>query len=80
MHKHSISTLKSAKFQKIHLEMECVYLRQLLKLKTLMVGHGGSTVGSYIADPTSPTLSHRAVIIPFKSVPVINCCDLYFKH
>ena len=28
-----------------------------------MVGHGGSSVGSYLADPTSPIPSHCASII-----------------
>ena len=32
-----------------------------------MVGHGGSSAGSYLADPTSPVPSHGAVIILFKS-------------
>ena len=31
-----------------------------------MVGHGGSSAGSYLADPTSPSPSHCAVIILFK--------------
>ena len=35
-----------------------------------MVGHGGSSAGSYLANPTSPIPSHCAVIILFKSVPV----------
>ena len=35
-----------------------------------MVGHGGSSAGSYLADPTSPIPSHCAVIILFKSVAV----------
>ena len=39
---------------KIHLEMAWVDLWQLLQLKTLMVGYGGSSAGSYLADPTSP--------------------------
>ena len=39
-------------------------------LKTLMLGHGGSSAGSYLADPTSPIPSHCAVIILFQSVPV----------
>ena len=38
--------------------------------KAFMVGHGGSSAGSYLADPTSPIPSHYAVIILFKSVPV----------
>ena len=39
------------------------------QLKTLLVGHGGSSAGSYLANPTSPIPSHCAVIILFKSVP-----------
>ena len=35
-----------------------------------MVGHGGSSAGSYLADPTSPIPSQYAVIILFQSVPV----------
>ena len=34
-----------------------------------MVGHGGSSAGSYLADPTSPIPSQCAVIILFKSAP-----------
>ena len=49
--------------------MEWVVLWQLLQLETLMVGHGGSSAGSYLTDPTSPIPSHCAVIL-FKSVPV----------
>ena len=49
--------------------MKWVDLWQLLLLKTLMVGHGGSSVGSYLADPTSPIPSHSAVITLFKSFP-----------
>ena len=41
---------------------------QLLWLKTYMVKHGGSSAGSYPADPTSPIPSHCVVIILFKSV------------
>ena len=40
------------------------------RVKTLMVGHGGCSAGSYLADPTSPIPSHCAVIILFTSVPV----------
>ena len=35
-----------------------------------MLGHGGSSAGSYLADPTFPIPSHCAVIILFQSVPV----------
>ena len=35
-----------------------------------MLGHGGSSASSYLADPTSPIPSHCAVIILFQSVPV----------
>ena len=34
-----------------------------------MVGHGGSSAGSYLDDPTSPIPSHCAVIILFKQCP-----------
>ena len=50
--------------------MEWVDLWQLLQLKILMVVHGGTSAGSYLADPTSPIPSDCAVIILFKSVPV----------
>ena len=35
-----------------------------------MLGHGGSSAGSYLADPTSPIPSHCAVITLFQSVSV----------
>ena len=35
-----------------------------------MVGHGGSSAGSHIADPTYPIPSHCAVIVLFKCFPV----------
>ena len=44
-----------------------------------MVGDGGSSAGSYLADPTSPIPSHCAVIILFKSVQCINCRDWHRK-
>ena len=31
-----------------------------------MLGHGGSSAGSYLADPTSPIPSHCTVIIVFQ--------------
>ena len=34
-----------------------------------MVGHGGSSAGSYLADRTSPILSHCAVIVLIKKCP-----------
>ena len=34
-----------------------------------MVGYGGSSAGSYLADPTSPIPSHCAIIILFKKCP-----------
>ena len=43
---------------------------QFLQLKPLVVGHGGSSAGSYLANPTSPIPSHCGVIVLFKSVPV----------
>ena len=45
-----------------------------------MVGHGGSSAGSYLADPTSPIPSHCAVIILFKSVPVHQLSWLALKE
>ena len=39
-----------------------------------MVGHGGSSAGSYLADPTSPMPFHCAVMILFKSVPKVSQC------
>ena len=39
-------------------------------LKPLCSGHGGSSAGSYLADPTSSIPSHCAVIILFQSVAV----------
>ena len=54
-----------------------------------MVGHGGSSAGSYLADPTSPIPSHSASIVmtstlrvkgemtQYKSViHVINCNNM----
>ena len=35
-----------------------------------MVGHGGSSAGSYLADPTSPIPSHCASIIPTSTLRV----------
>ena len=38
-----------------------------------MVGHGGSSAGSYLADPTSPIPSHCALIVATStSLSVIN--------
>ena len=34
-----------------------------------MVRHGGSSAGSYLADPTSPIPSHCVVTILFKKCP-----------
>ena len=38
-------------------------------MRLVMVGHGGSRTSSYLTNPTSPILSHCAVIILFKSIP-----------
>ena len=35
-----------------------------------MVGHGGSSAGSYLADPTSPIPSHYASIVVTSTVTV----------
>ena len=39
-------------------------------LKTLVVGHGGSSAGSYLADPTSPIPSHCASIVATSTLRV----------
>ena len=39
-----------------------------------MVGHGGSSAGSYLADPTSPIPSHCASIVVTSTVRV-NICE-----
>ena len=44
-----------------------------------MVGHGGSSAGSYLADPTSPIPSHCVVIILFKCVAVHQSSWLALK-
>ena len=41
-----------------------------------MVGHGGSSAGSYLADPTSPIPSHCASIVATSTVRVKN----YLQH
>ena len=38
-----------------------------------MVGHGGSSAGSYLADPTSPIPSHCASIVATSTVRVNKC-------
>ena len=35
-----------------------------------MVGHGGSSAGSYLADPTSHILSHCASIVATRTLRV----------
>ena len=52
----------------MHLEMEWVDLWQLVQLKNLMVGHGGSSAGSYLANPPSSIPSNCALSILFKSL------------
>ena len=42
------------------------------------MGVGGNSAYSYLADLTSPILSHFAVIILFKSVPVHQLSRLAF--
>ena len=41
-----------------------------------MLGHGGSSAGSYLADRTYPIPSHCTVIILFQSASVNNVHDL----
>ena len=40
-----------------------------------MVGHGGSSAGSYLADPTSPIPSHCASIVATSTVRVKYWAD-----
>ena len=47
-----------------------------------MVGHGGSSAGSYLADPTSPIPSHCASIVVTSTLKVkVNdiYIDWFFK-
>ena len=41
-------------------------------LKPFMVGHGGSSASSYLADPTSPIPSHCASIVATSTLRVNN--------
>ena len=54
-----------------------------------MVGHGGSSAGSYLADPTSPILSHCASVVVTSTlgvnltptstncpIPTVEVCDI----
>ena len=54
-----------------------------------MVGHGGSSAGSYLADPSSPIPSHCASIVVTSTVRVntagfvckpFNCQDMMLYH
>ena len=38
-----------------------------------MVGHGGSSVGSYLANPTSPISSHCASIVATSTLRAKKC-------
>ena len=42
-----------------------------------MVGHGGSSAGSYLADPTSPIPSHCASIVVTSTLRVMGFTDLH---
>ena len=50
--------------------LSCSVMNKICLNQTFMLGHGGSSAGSYLADPTSPIPSHCAVIILFQSVTV----------
>ena len=43
-----------------------------------MVGHGGSSAGSYLADPTSPIPSHCASIVTTSTLRVNQNCVCYY--
>ena len=40
-----------------------------------MVGHGGSSAGSYLVDPTSPIPSHCASIVAISTVRVKEAAE-----
>ena len=61
LHQYKWLTLKVLNFWKF---------TSYCSLKTLMVGHGGSSAGSYLADPTSPIPSHCASIVATSTVRV----------
>ena len=37
-----------------------------------MVGHGGSSIGSYLADPTFPPTVLKIIMFPFKHILLVN--------
>ena len=43
-----------------------------------MVGHGESSAGSYLADPTSPIPSHCVYIVATSTLRVKNIISLFF--
>ena len=45
-----------------------------------MVGHGGSSAGSYLADPTSPIPSHCASIVVTSTLRVNIGCTPHCAH
>ena len=45
-----------------------------------MVGHGGSSAGSYLADPTSPIPSHCASIVVTSTLRVNPHSSEYTAH
>ena len=43
-----------------------------------MVGHGGSSAGSYLADPTSPIPSHCVSVVVTSTLRVnVNLCKFF---
>ena len=45
-----------------------------------MVGHGGSSAGSYLADPTSPIPSHCASIVVTSTLRVNILYEVGYQH
>ena len=45
-----------------------------------MVGHGGSSAGSYLADPISPIPSHCASIVVTSTLRVNHVCPCQQRH
>ena len=44
-----------------------------------MAGHGGSSAGSYLADPTSPIPSHCASVVTTSTVRVNSICCVVLR-
>ena len=45
-----------------------------------MVGHGGSSAGSYLADPTSPIPTHCASIVVTSTLRINTSQSVYMEN